>query len=322
MLTEYSVDGIAPGDKARHWSDTVSSVYYPQSAVPRDPVRFSGRLSNWGLGQVSLSRIVSGPIRYLRQPGHLRVDRDERLLVTFSTGSDIRFQQEKTSLACRQNQFFIEMAHLPYIFEQVAENEIWVLRIDAPLLRWHIGRIERFVGYPFDAARGIGALLFGTMRLAPQRLMEARGLDHARVGQSLIELLALALEGDDRVLDSAASSVQAAQLARVERFVRQHLADPDLSPERIARACGISRRYLHGLFRASGATVGGWVREQRLIACERELRRPGRKSRIADIAYRWGFSDHAQFSRQFKAYFGCTPSERRDAPSIPGEGPK
>jgi AraC-like DNA-binding protein len=313
MLREYSVDGVAPGEKARHWSETVSTVYYPQSAVPRDPIRFSGRLSNWALGEVSLSRIVSGPIRYVREPRHLLIDRQERLLVTFSGRSDIRFRQEKMSIACRGNQFFIEMAHLPYVFEQLAENEIWVLRIDAPLLRWHVGNLERFVGHPFDAEHGVGALLFDVMRLAPQRLLESRGRDHARVGQSLIELLALALEGDDRVLASAESSVQAAHVARIDLYIRQNLENPDLSPALIARSCGISRRYLHGLFRASGTTVGQRIREQRLLACDRDLCRPGPKSRIADIAYRWGFSDHAQFSRQFKAYFGCTPSERRNA---------
>ena len=36
-----------------------------------------------------------------------------------------------------------------------------------------------------------------------------------------------------------------------------------------------------------------------------------RNRTIADIAYRFGFSDQAQFSRLFKARFGQTPSEYR-----------
>lgn len=313
MLTQYSVDGVAPLGKARYWSDAVTSVYFPLNASPSDPVRFSGRLSNWNLGEVSLSHIRSGPIRYLREPQHLRVDKEEHLLITFSGRSDIRFEQDRMALQCRRNQFFIEMAHLPYVFDQLQENDIWVLRVGRALLKWHVGCIEKFAPYAFDAQQGIGALLFDMMRLAPSRLAEADRVSHARVGQSLVELLALALESDERVLDSAESSVQSAHLARIERFIRKNLARADLSPELIAQSCGISTRYLHGLFRASGSSVGRWICEQRLIACDRELRRGGRKAGIAEVAYRWGFSDHAKFSRHFKAYFGRTPSERRDA---------
>lgn len=32
---------------------------------------------------------------------------------------------------------------------------------------------------------------------------------------------------------------------------------------------------------------------------------------MAEIAYRYGFSDQAQFSRLFKAQFGMTPSDWR-----------
>ena len=34
---------------------------------------------------------------------------------------------------------------------------------------------------------------------------------------------------------------------------------------------------------------------------------------LSEIAYRWGFGDQAQFSRQYRAEFGCTPREARAA---------
>lgn len=313
MLTQYSVDGIAPPAKARFWSDAVSSVYFRQDAVPRDPLRFSGRLSNWNLGDVSLSHIQSGPICYRREKAHLRADKEDHLLFTFAGHADIRFEQNRMALTCRRNQFIIEMAHLPYVFAQPEANEIWVLKVHPSLLRWHVGAVEKFVPYAFGADRGIGALLFDMIRLMPRRLEEADRPSDGRIGHSLVELLALALEGDDRVLDGAHSSVRTAHLVRIERFIRKNLGDPDLAPEVIARSCGISTRYLHELFRGSGSSVSRWIREQRLVACERDLRRFGRKVTIADLAYRWGFSDHAQFSRQFKAHFGRTPTDCRDA---------
>jgi AraC-like DNA-binding protein len=42
-----------------------------------------------------------------------------------------------------------------------------------------------------------------------------------------------------------------------------------------------------------------------------DLRNPRRGETVAEIAYRWGFGGHAQFSRHFKSHFGKTPREIR-----------
>ncbi|MCK5445054.1 MAG: AraC family transcriptional regulator, partial [Rhodospirillaceae bacterium] len=49
-------------------------------------------------------------------------------------------------------------------------------------------------------------------------------------------------------------------------------------------------------------------RDQRLTAARDRLE-ASTSVRIADVAYRFGFSDQAQFSRLFKAQFDVTPSE-------------
>jgi AraC-like DNA-binding protein len=102
-------------------------------------------------------------------------------------------------------------------------------------------------------------------------------------------------------------------LRRVERFVRANLADSDLSPQIIAERCGISVRYLHQLFESQGATICSWLRHQRLLMCNESLRDPLNRKSIAEIAYQWGFGDQGQFGRHYRAHFGCTPSDARDA---------
>ena len=52
------------------------------------------------------------------------------------------------------------------------------------------------------------------------------------------------------------------------------------------------------------------IREQRLTAARDMLQMP-HPGPMSDIAYRFGFSDQAQFSRLFKAMFGQTPSGYR-----------
>ena len=58
----------------------------------------------------------------------------------------------------------------------------------------------------------------------------------------------------------------AIHLSRIEACVRRRIGDSSLDSDTIARACGISVRYLHDLFRDVDTTLGEWIRDQRLEA--------------------------------------------------------
>ena len=303
----------APIDKAQYWTDRTSELIFPNKSMPADPVRFCGKLTKWEMGDVWLSYFATDPIRYIREGQHIKHDNEEQVLITFSASSDLIFNQSGLSLTCRKNQYFIEMTNRPYEFTQTDVGDIWVLCVSTSHLRRHIRSIEKFAPYTFDGSRGIGGLLFDLLRMLPLRLAESPASTHQGLGHSLMELLALSLEGNDLVLGSQTNSVKKGHLARAERFIRTRLSNHDLTPELIATECGISTSYLHQLFRSSGTSVGRWIRELRLVACDNDLRNsPSRREGIAEIAYRYGFNDHAQFCRLYKAHFGCTPSERRD----------
>ncbi|MFF4290859.1 helix-turn-helix domain-containing protein [Streptomyces sp. NPDC001633] len=107
-----------------------------------------------------------------------------------------------------------------------------------------------------------------------------------------------------------------ALLLRIQAFIDRHLADPDLTPQAIARAHHISPRYLHKLFESENATVGRWIQRRRLEECRRELARRGSGSTIAAVAHRWGFASAAHFSRVFRAAYGMAPREWRDTQVI------
>ena len=99
---------------------------------------------------------------------------------------------------------------------------------------------------------------------------------------------------------------------RVLIHMEQRLADPGLSPEGVAAAHRISRRYLYKLLAARGYTVSGWIREQRLARCRRDLSDPALDHLpVGAIGGRWGFADPAHFSHAFKAAYGMSPREAR-----------
>lgn len=101
------------------------------------------------------------------------------------------------------------------------------------------------------------------------------------------------------------------RIERVLRFARANLRDPDLDVEAIARAVHLSPRQVHRLFTSEPMSVMQWVLAQRLDNCRRELEQDSRRRSISEIAYGWGFSDQAHFSRAFRKRFGHSPSELR-----------
>ncbi|WP_198164553.1 helix-turn-helix domain-containing protein [Rhodoplanes sp. Z2-YC6860] len=107
------------------------------------------------------------------------------------------------------------------------------------------------------------------------------------------------------------------QMEAILAFCRQHLHDPELSPQRVADRFGISVRTLHLRFAQIGETFGRWLLEHRLDACSAALRDENQRGvNISDIAYRWGFNDLSHFNKVFRARFDQTPREWRNRPDI------
>lgn len=96
-------------------------------------------------------------------------------------------------------------------------------------------------------------------------------------------------------------------------FVHQHLAERDLSAERIASALGISVRHLYTVWSVNEISLAQWIIAQRLEACRRQLaRHDPSEPTMAAIAHRWGFADPTHFSRRFREAYGTSPMAWRE----------
>ncbi|MFI6445715.1 helix-turn-helix transcriptional regulator [Kitasatospora sp. NPDC050543] len=117
-----------------------------------------------------------------------------------------------------------------------------------------------------------------------------------------------------------AEAAQVSLSLQIRAFINEHLPDPGLSPDSIARAHHVSVRYLHKLFQHEGTSVHRWIQQRRLEEARRELSKQGRAAvTIASVAHRWGFVDPAHFSRSFRAAYGMTPREWRECGRTAGE---
>jgi len=160
-----------------------------------------------------------------------------------------------------------------------------------------------------DSRSGIGAVLYSHIDALSRQLDVLGGSDLPAVRRATLELLTAALSCD---VDATPQPLSRQYLRRLQDYVLDHLPDEGLSPTSIAQAHHISPRYLHLLFAQTGQSVSSYIRQQRLERCRETLGNPAHRDRsVAEIAYQWGFSDPAHFSRIYKRQFGRTPGEQR-----------
>jgi AraC-like DNA-binding protein len=102
------------------------------------------------------------------------------------------------------------------------------------------------------------------------------------------------------------------QFEKIAAYIEENLAEPELSPARIAAENFVSLRQLHAVFADSGATVGSWIRRRRLERSARDLADPRMATvPVGVICLRNGFRNQPYFSQIFKEWSGQSPAEYR-----------
>lgn len=304
----FSTAATAPQHRSSQWNAVVSDCYFPLELQFQDSIRFNGELSRTALGHVALSRLKSDPVQYERRRSHIRDAREEEYLVTLPRATSVEFRQLGRDVRCDPGGFIIERGDEPYRFLYERPNDLLVLKVGRRALAERVRQPDRFCARVIDATTGTPALFAAMVNHTQDQIDALTGASLDTLGRQLLELLGLALNSAADTGESGYTLVRAAHLTRVEKFIVANLKNPDLSPDLIAESCGISKRYLHDLFKDVNGTVSQLIRDQRLIAARDRLQ-ASRHLPISEVSYRFGFADQAQFSRLFKSKFGITPSE-------------
>ena len=134
----------------------------------------------------------------------------------------------------------------------------------------------------------------------------------ARLGEELMDVLALAFDSTQHEEPRTDQVVQRARLRSVKAWLEHHLGNPELTLESIAKSNDISLRYLHSLFRLEGTSISHWIWNRRLErSFDMLLKDNNGALSLTEIAYLVGFSSSSHFSTMFRRKFGVRPSDVR-----------
>ncbi|GAB1824338.1 AraC-like ligand-binding domain-containing protein [Herbidospora sp. RD11066] len=305
--------GVPAQERQDFWQDVVSTAFVPLEAVFPDK-RFEGKLRATTLGSLDVIDVDTTAHAARRTPRLVTAAPSDNLKLGLFVKGGGRLEQAGRQVMIGTGDMAIYDTDRPYRLDFDEPTRLVVLMFPRTMLGLPSDRVDRLSCTSIPGDTGIGALVAPfLLRLAAQ-LDEVEVRDGARLAANVVDLIATMLADRLETAPADPDAARRAMLLRITAYMESHLGDPELAPARVAAAHHISTRYLHKLFSAEGTTVAAWIRERRLERCVRDLRDPLQSCRpVSAIGAQWGFPDASHFSRLFKAAYGLSPRDFRNA---------
>jgi AraC-like DNA-binding protein len=311
--------GVVPArQRAEFWSQASCEVYHPLEIRTHARERFAARM--WGdeVASVGVFRIAAEPNTMRRTQRTIAAGDPECLHVTLLLRGHMRATQQDRTDILAPGDITSYNTSRPAVMAADEAIEVLVLRLPRALLGPAAARIEALTALRIP---GTAALT----RLTAQFLVGIAAAvaggeiarDDANAAERVIDLVRGLYSQRIERGEQRRSGSSTELLLGAKAVIEAGLVNPDLGPEEVARACFISTRYLHRLFECEGLSVCDWIRAERLDRCRRDLQDPSLAGEtILSIASRWGLPSSAHFSRLFRAAYGCSPREHRQAATL------
>lgn len=311
VLGRAHFSGESAKDTMEAWRRFVAShissleVAYEDDWVP--PEAWSLRTKGFQITDIK----AGGEGNIVRNSTDVRRGHSNSMACLFSVSGQHIVTQDNRELACNPEQFLLIDLAKPYEHHRTGVSHTIYFVMPKSFLAERVGHMSEALQQIHDCAAGLAG---AALSLARGMLVDAHlltPLAFETICQSLGEIVALALMGDKNG-EQNMSTRRNAMFLQVRRYIRNNLGSQHLTAIRIASECGLSERYLHELFHATGQTVSQFLWKERLQRSRAMLNDPSRRHRsITEIAFGCGFSDSGHFSNSFRKAFGISPRDFR-----------
>jgi AraC-like DNA-binding protein len=306
VVSSVSTAGVDIADRLAFWENYNADALVGLTCTTYQPDGLLARQLNLDLDAFRVAEIAGNPHAVERTPGKVRSQPKDATFVSMMIDGDAFFYHSGGCLTLRPSDTVVYDTDQPYLFgfgssmhqllvdipRELDERCEFPLRSRGPVL------------VPGDDPGAAGTSARALRRVLLGLVSDTAGAPDA-VGERVLDLVHAMCTG-------RGTSSGAAHLLAAKTYIAGHLGDPGLCVDDVARAVGVTPRHLNRAFAAEQTTVAQYLVARRLDRAKADLAAPELAGlRIADIAFRWGFSSQAHFSRLFRARFGCSPTEMR-----------
>jgi AraC-like DNA-binding protein len=268
------------------------------------------------LGAVGVCRLVATPADFIRHKHHLKNSRDQFGLNIIEAGPVQFANAGQEHVYDAGSACLIDRGRPLRVFGPGGASVRYVT-VQAAALKSLVAQPEELSGRPVRPGPALRLLDRYLRSLASFKEPPSSKLA-STIGVHLLDLVAATLgptaEAANIVTDRG---VKAAKLQAILAEVAQRFSDPNFDLDNVARALGMSRRYVQKLLEGTGKSFTEHLAGCRLERAFAMLTDPHHLHlAIIDIAFGVGFGDVSHFNRMFRRHFGETPSGVRAASTM------
>ncbi|MGJ5830165.1 helix-turn-helix domain-containing protein [Streptomyces ossamyceticus] len=327
MRTVVTTEQVSPDERFDFWVEEMARLM----VAPLDTTRtatdvFHGTAATGRVGALRLSALSAGPLRVRRTESSAARHEEDFYKLALQVSGSVVIEQDGVRSRLTPGDLALCDTSRAYGFTYESPFSTVLVLVPRPLIPLRPETLRAVTGRRMAPDQGVGAVVAPFLRSLTEQSAHCAGPEVSRLADGAVSLVTALL--CERLNRAAPVAPHLATMLRIRDYIERHLADPDLTPDVIAGAHGISRRYLFKLFAEEETTVAGWIRTRRLERCARDLADPATRDQpVAAIAARWGLLDGRHFARVFKAVYGETPRDYRrragrgQAPLPPGPNP-
>jgi AraC-like DNA-binding protein len=276
-------------------------------ADPAADEPFVSQVRSTLLGHLSAADVSSSPQSCVRTAALAR-DGDAYLQVGLLARGRAVVEQDGREAVLEPGRFAVYETDRPFTWHFPEPWRLLVLTWPRHLVDLEAGHTRAATARTFGGDRLggiIGRTLAETVVRPPDRVEDGH-----KMADDIAALVGMTLCSDhgERLSASGAADLR----RRVAAYIADHVEDPDLTVESIARAQFVSIRGLHRAFGQVQLTVGSLIRRLRLEHARQRLNDPRDDHlSVTDIAYACGFADLPTFSHGFKQTYHESPNTYR-----------
>src|SRR5689334_16683032 len=301
---------VAWRDRIALWSDALTAVCGPLQTETLGAT-LDGAMTFGAIGRLQIGHITVSRHRIGLTPALARAERHPVVKVIIQTAGVSVYEQHGDCVALTPGDGLVYDVSQPHAITSTEATEHFVVTVPHDLVVGRGIRLDRLSAQRFSARTGVGRLAADLIHSTFGELPTISPDCEDDLAASLLSLMFLSLPNESAHTSEALRH-------RIEGYIRDQIRDPELSIDKIAGALRCSKRYLHMAFASSDHSITDHIWSTRLDGCRGDLARYADRS-ISEIAFAWGFSSSAHFSRAFRKRFGVTPSAfRRTDAENPG----
>jgi AraC-like DNA-binding protein len=301
----FSTSSVPVHESLEFWRDAILATLVGMD-IATETGTHDATMRTDHIGDLQITTVDCDPAEVHRTPRFVARGDGTQVLVAMQSGGIAQVEQDGRYTELRPGDITFLETIRPFRNRCPQRFQQKIFAVPRSLLGQPEEALGRVTARAIRPVGGLAALLSPFMSRLADTSESYSGPVAERLAESAVGLLAAAAAQQLGVEPAGLPGADRVLLLRVQRFIRWHLAEPGLTPAVIARAHGISVRYLHRLFEREGTTVGRWIRRLRLQECRREL--TGAAS-VGGVARRWGFSGTAHFGRAFRREYGISPTD-------------